>query len=324
MEVLWLRPDKPENVSVGRHRVATILEDRGHDVRVENATVDDFGRVLREPADVIVGTTRLGALVGVWRRSLLGTPVVVDHIDPISQFRRNNGRATTAAVGLAESVAFRLADHVVVVYEEEVPRVARRARSYTKTTLGVDYDRFADPSDEAVEAAREALAAEGVGDGPTAVYVGGLEPAYHVEAAADAMAHLPEWEFVVLGDGSRRAAIEDHPDESVHYLGTVPHEQVPGFLREADVGVCLVDDPNTLKVLEYGAAGLPTVCVAGDPEERFGDLVEYCRLDPADVAAAIRRAAEREDVSAFREFAAGFDWSSVADDYEAAIERVVR
>lgn len=325
MRILWLRPDKPDDISVGRHRIARILEERGHEVRVQNTTFADFAGVLREPADVVLGTTRLGALVATWRGLVTGTPAVIDHIDPISQFRRNNGRLKTRAVGAAESVAFRLADHVMVVYDEAVPRVERHARAYTKTTLGVDYDRFAEPDDDVLAAAREGLAEAGLdADRQRVIYVGGIEPAYHVETVADAMAHLPDWDFVVLGDGSRREAIETHPQENVHFLGTVPHEHVPGYLHESDVGICLLDDRNTLKILEYGAAALPAVNAAGDAEERFGDLIDYCSLDPADVAEAIERAAERDDVAAFQSFTSDFSWASVADDYEAALERVVR
>lgn len=324
MRILWLRPDKPDDISVGRHRIAKILEARGHEVRVQNTTLGDFASVLREPADVVLGTTRLGALVATWRGLVTGTPAVIDHIDPISQFRRNNGRLKTTVVGAAESVAFRLADHVMVVYDEAVPRVERHARSYTKTTLGVDYERFADPDEEVLEAARKGFDEAGLdADRKRVIYVGGIEPAYDVETVADAMAHLPDWDFVVLGDGSRREAIETHPQDNVHYLGTVPHEHVPGYLRESDVGICLLDDPNTLKILEYGAAELPAVNAAGDVEKRFGDLIDYCSSDPADVAEAIERAAAREDVAAFQSFTSDFGWTSVADDYEAALERVV-
>lgn len=327
MEVLWLRPDKPADVSVGRHRIAAILQERGHDVRVENATVADFRHVLggSGDVDVVVGTTRLGALVAVWRKLLRGTPAVVDHIDPIEQFGRTHGRLATGLVGLVERVAFRLADHVMVVYEEEVPRVERDARGVTETGLGVDFERFADPDESAVQRAREHLEESGLDLArERVIYVGGIEPAYHVETVADAMAHLPDWDFVVLGDGSRREAIETHPQENVHYLGTVPHERVPGYLHASDVGICLLDDRNTLKLLEYGAAGLPAVNVEGDAETRFEGLIEFCTLDPADVAAAVERAAvhDADDVDAYRTFVRDFGWESVADDYEAVFRRV--
>lgn len=325
MNVLWLRPDKPENLSVGRHRIAAILSERGHDVTVRNTVPGDFLQVLREPADVVVGTTRLGALVAVWRRLLRGTPAIIDHIDPISQFRANRSRLLGPLVQLSESVAFRLADHVMVVYEEAIPRVERHARNYTKTSLGVDYDRFANPSPAAVDVAEKHLAEAGISSHrKRVVYVGGIEPIYNVEAAADAMRYLPNWDFLVIGDGSRRDVVEDHPSENVHYLGTVEHEYVPGYLDVSDVGICLCDDRHTLKILEYGAASVPAVNVEGDAEARFGDLIDYCTLDPEDVAATIKRADEREDLAEFQTFTESFSWESIADDYESVFEQVTK
>lgn len=319
MKVLWLRPDKPENVSVGRHRLAGILRDRGHEVTVRNATVGDAPSLLREPADVVVGTTRLGALIGAVRRLLAGTPLVVDHIDPIAQFRRTHGRVMTALVSRLETTSFRVADHVMVVYAEECERVARYNAAVTETRLGVEVDRFADPDAEIVDRAREAVA-EAVGpDARTVVYVGGLEPAYNVRTLVDAMDHLAAWDLLVLGDGSQREVVES-AGENVHYLGTVPHEAVPGYMHVADVGVSLVDDPNTLKVLEYGAAGLPVVSLAGDPEARFGEAVTYCSREPEDVARAVRTAAAAGSDDALFEIARRHSWASIADEYEAALE----
>lgn len=324
MNVLWLRPDKPDNVSVGRHRIAEVLRDRGHDVSVRNAGVKSFRTVLATDPDVVVGTTRLGAVVGCWKKLLDGTPLVVDHIDPISQLRRNHGRTYTWLIGQLEQATFRLADHVLVVYEEELDRVRAHSDAVTKTVLGVDYDRFASPSTEALEYARDVIAAEGSDDRRTLVYVGGLEPVYNLDAALDAISFLDGWQFLVLGDGSQRDRIEaaSANSDSVVYPGTVPHEYVPGFLNESDVGICLVDDANTLKLLEYGAAGLPAVNVEGEAEDRYDGLVTFCSLDPEDVARAVRESYEHAPVEEFREYTRQFGWDAIASEYEAAFDSV--
>lgn len=322
MNVLWLRPNKPENISVGRHRIAGTLDDRGHSVAVENTTFTDFGGVLTSDPDVVIGTTRLGAVVGGWRKLLRRTPLVVDHVDPIAQFERNHGQWATLGVAGVETVAFRLADHVMVVYDEELPRVRRHADGVTETHLGVDFELFANPPDETLRRAREILDEHTDPERNRVIYVGGIEPAYHVLTAVEAMEHLPEWDFVVLGDGSQRDAIEHTERKNVHYLGTVPHELIPGFLHESDVGICLIDDRNTLKLLEYGAARLPAVNVEGDAEQRFEGLVEFCDLRPRNVAAAIRNAHRRGPRDEFQAFTKQFGWESVADQYEAVLEDV--
>jgi len=324
MHILWLRPDKPENISVGRHRIGLELEARGHQVEIRDTTVGDFWGVLQESPDVVVGTTRLGAFVGTWRRIMAGTPLLVDHIDPISQLRRSHGRITVWGASQAEKVAFRLADHVMVVYEEELPRVDRHASKVTHTSLGVDYDLFSDPPEDTVAAATDAVDDRIPPDGNVLLYVGGLEPQYHLTTVVEALDHLDNWHFVILGNGSQREQFEDFDDnhENVHYLGSVPYEYVPGYMHVSDVGITLLNDRNTLKVLEYGAAGLPVVHIEGDAEEVFDGMVTFCSLDPFDVARAIQQAtgAETEPLDTV---ARERSWESIADTYDSIIKEIL-
>ena len=141
--------------------------------------------------------------------------------------------------------------------------------------------------------------------------------------AVRAMERLPEWEFVVLGDGSQREQLEQVRREDVHYLGTVQHELIPGFLHQSTVGISLVDDRNTLKLLEYGPAGIPAVSVKGDAETRFSGLVQFCSLDPRAVAKAIQQARMSNNVDAYQKFVQQFSWRSIADQYEQACKRAV-
>jgi glycosyltransferase involved in cell wall biosynthesis len=321
--VLWLTPDKPENISVGRERIADHLRAAGHDVTIRGVTARTALASLREAYefDVVVGTTRAGAIAGAAMRVATVCPLVVDHVDPIRQFRETNGPVAAAVVQVLEDASFLLAAESLYVYPEERGRVERWSRRTTRTDLGVEYDRFADPSGAAVATARESL--QTAGDGPTAIYVGGLEPMYNIGTLLDAMERLPNWNLIIVGDGSQRNTVSRRAAESanVEFLGTVPHDAVPGYLSLADVGVCLVDDAHTLKVLEYGAAGLGVVQLDGDARERFGDRVRYVRLNPDAVATAIPEAAE-SDREPLRAFAAKHDWSRIAEQYAEAIKRV--
>lgn len=324
MDILWLRPDKPDDISVGRHRIAEELERRGHRVEVRNVKFSDASRVLSRSPDVIIGTTRLGAFIAALHRVIRGTPLVVDHIDPISHLRRSRGPIVTKTVDYLERLSFRVADYVIVTYEEEYERVDRYAPSVVRTSLGVDYELFSSPPADAVDDARAALDEIGVLESRILIYIGGLEPSYHIRELVASVDHLEGWALVVLGDGAERAFLEqqNRTREDVHYLGTVPYESVPGYLHLADVGVSLVDDPNTLKVLEYGAAGLPAVQVRGAAEARFGDRVMYCTTDPADIASAVERAAAAGETS-LDELASRHRWAAIADDYEAALDGAV-
>lgn len=323
MDVLWLTPDKPENISVGRRRIADGLEQSGHRVVLRGTTGRTIARSLSERGcyDVVVGTTRAGALAGMAVSRGLSVPLVVDHVDPIRQFRGTHPRWLSAPVGVAEALAFRLAAHVLYVYDEERERVAARTDRFTKTALGVDFDRFADPDPSVLEAGRERLRnydpAENV-----AVYVGGLEPLYNVTCLLDAVQYLDEWSLLVLGTGSLSDQVRRRADGStVIYPGTVPHEEVPGLLHASSVGLSLVDDAHTLKVLEYGAAGLPVVQLDGYARGRFGDRLTYCDPNSESVADAIRSASER-DGGSLRSFVSRFDWAEIAATYDDVLTRV--
>jgi glycosyltransferase involved in cell wall biosynthesis len=325
VRVCWLTPDKPADISVGRRRIADRLEREGFDVTLRGTTPTTVRGTLRERSayDAVVGTTRAGAFAGLTTKAL-GTPLVVDHVDPIRQFETTHPRWLAAGVRAGENLAFRVADHVLYVYEEEARRVRRYARAATETDLGVAFERFADPPSDVCDRARERLEAAGV-EGPTVVYVGGLEPIYHVGAMLDAARYLDDWTLVVLGAGSLAPAVERAASEheNVVFLGTVDHADVPGYLHAADVGVSLVDDPHTLKLLEYGAAGLGVVQARGRAEGRFGEHVAYADPTGEDVARAVRAAVDRADGGAFREFVRRFDYGRVAEDYARVLRDVV-
>lgn len=321
--VLWLTPNKPGNISVGRQRIAAALEDRGVDVTVQ---AGDFATLRAQtvaggPYDVVVGTTRAGAIVGTVVSLTQDLPLVVDHVDPIRQFYETRSGLLSPLVERLENVAFRRAAHVLYVYPEEESRLRKRATSYSATDLGVDYRLFAEPSDRAIQ-----TAVDRIGDinDKVVVYIGGLEPIYGIEALLASADHLEEWTLLIAGTGSLEPSVESAATDSdtVRYLGTVPHEDVPGYLSLADVGVALVDDPHTLKVLEYGAAGLPVVQRSGRAESRFGGLVTYCSLDPEEIADAIRRAERESTGEALRTYVRHFDWERIANDYYEAITTV--
>ena len=278
----------------------------------------------RDRYDLLIGTTRAGAIVATVIGRATGKPVVVDHVDPIRQFRENNSQFLHAPVRLTENVAFRLANSVLFVYQEERERVSKYAKRCVKTELGVDYERFSNPDLEVIDRACEHLSEHELQEN-VAIYVGGLEPIYHVDELLSAVSNLSDWSLVVLGEGSLRESVEKAADrrENIHYLGLVPHEIIPGYLHLSDVGMSLVNDPHTLKLLEYGAAGLSVVQAAGRAEERFGDLVEYADPNPRSIADAIERAENQDNLDELQSFAAQFDWEGITEDYQEVLKSII-
>lgn len=329
MKVLWLTPDKPENISVGRRKIADSLAALGIDVTLRGTTAQTMLTSLREwgEYDLLVGTTRAGAIAGAALSILTRTPLVVDHVDPIRQFAETHPRWLALAVRLAENVSFALAAHVLYVYLEEEERVCRYAHAASKTSLGVAYDRFADPDPQVIEHVRARLAEEGISDDTKIlIYVGGLEPIYHINDLLAAIEHLNGWTLLILGTGSLKEQVERAADdrEDIIFLGTVDHANVPGYLHAATAGICLVDDPHTLKVLEYGATGLPTVQLRGRAEDRFGTYVEYCAPCPQGIACAVRAVSKRRGNETFQEYVQDFDYKWVADHYSRVFQAVAR
>lgn len=326
VKILWLTPDKPDNISVGRNRIADHLEDSGFEVTIRGTTSQTVLMSVREYGDydVVIGTTRAGAFAGMVLKPLYRCPLIVDHVDPIRQFEETRQRALAALVRIFENVSFVFADQVLFVYEEERERVARYTDRFSKTDLGVEVDRFRDPDSEITSAAKDQFEEWMVKEN-VAIYVGGLESMYHVEELLQAMTQLSNWSLVVIGDGSLRQQVTNAAAQrnNVHYAGTVPHYRVPGYLQAADLGISLVDDPHTLKVLEYGIAGLPVVQLAGRAESRFGELVEYTDLDPHHIAETIRSTGSKDPHCDLRSFASTYDWRDIADDYTEAITSVM-
>lgn len=321
MNVLWLTPDKPENISVGRQRIADRLEQRGFDVTLRGTTARTAYRSFqeRQKYDAIVGTTRAGAIVGAGIRLSGGPPLVVDHVDPIRQFEETHPRYLAAAVRVGEALAFHVSAATLFVYEEERKRVERYASRAVKTDLGVEFDRLADPDDAVLDRVEDKLSRFDLRE-KVLVYVGGLEPLYNVEELLAAAKLLDSWSLVVAGGGELEPTVRRaHDGASVVFLGTVPHDEVPGYVALADVGISPVDDPHTLKVLEYAAAGLPVVQLDGRARTRFGDWVTYCDPTPDSIARAVEEAADA-DPTPLREFAERFDYSNIANTYARVIK----
>ena len=323
--VLWLTPDKPENISVGRQRIAVELEASGVDVTLRGTTLRTVVHSLREIGryDAVIGTTRAGALAGIAVKLIHRQPLIVDHVDPIRQFETTHPGWLARIVRVLENVSFTLADHVLYVYEEEADRVTKYAGSRTKTDLGVDFDRFADPDPVVVRMAADHVDSLDTAD-DIVVYVGGLEPIYHISELLEAMDLLDDWTLLVLGEGSLSETVSEAAAsrDDVVYLGSVPYDEVPGYLQAADVGVSLVDDPHTLKVLEYGAAGLAVVQAAGHAEARYGARLEYCDVAPQSIADAIQSVEPDSKASRLSSYAEEFRWSDIAENYLAVIQDV--
>jgi glycosyltransferase involved in cell wall biosynthesis len=147
---------------------------------------------------------------------------------------------------------------------------------------------------------------------PRAVYVGTMTGWFNWDLVLGAARLLPEVSFCLLG----RGPVPTDMPANVHYLGACPHEQVPGYLQHADVGLIpFLDLPRIrridrpLKYYEYLASGLP---IAATPHGHLADMAPHARfgVTPETYAEAIRQSlgANAEERAALMAEAAPHSW----------------
>lgn len=331
MDVLWLRPSKPDNISVGRERVAAVLEANGVDVTVLDASgleaLSATCEGLTSDYDAIVGTVRMGLYVGVVISSVTRLPILADITDPIEQVSYLPSPLYRIVHSL-ENFSLRQADARVFLYESSYERAASNGLSGTKLDNGVDYDKFADPDPEIRAEAKERLGDAINPTKKTAVYVGGLEPVYNIRTILAAAEKFSDWNFLFVGDGSLADEVSEAASRlsNVYYPGSVRYELVPGVLSYADAGLCLVDAEQPLKVLEYGAAGLPTLALSGELEMRFpDDALYYIEPEPREVVEALESLGSSSDTTygeTLREIARDHSWEQIGNRYLELLHQI--
>lgn len=204
------------------------------------------------------------------------------------------------------------AAHLAYAVSEPVARWARDLAGVDVAVLpnGVDPARFAVGPRDAGDADAGAWSGRTAGAGRPLVvaFVGTFRPWHGTGVLLDALARLgarppaglPPLRLLLVGDGPCREATVRRAAElgvDVRDTGPVPPDAVPGLLAGADVAVAPYPAGDAyfspLKVMEYLAAGLPTVAGAvTDLPRLFADGSELLLVPPGDagaLAAALHR-----------------------------------
>ena len=173
----------------------------------------------------------------------------------------------------------RAADRVCVVSADHANSVSylRRAAQHQSQMLiempnGVDTELFSPGEDDSKLRERLGIPA----DAPVVAFVATLDRAHHfkrVDLALEAIQRVPEAgdgrngpHLVVAGGGElveefRRQATAAGIGERVHFLGAVPHSDLPDLLRSADLMLLTTEPPESFGIvlIEAMACGLPTI-----------------------------------------------------------------
>jgi glycosyltransferase involved in cell wall biosynthesis len=169
---------------------------------------------------------------------------------------------------------------------------------------GVDTELFAPGADQT-----SVRRAAGIpDDAVVAAFVATLDRAHHfkrLDVAIDALAALgrPDVHLLVAGGGEllndfRGRAARAGAADRVHFLGGVPHSELPNMLRAADLMLLTTEPPESFGIvlIEAMACGLPTIATEYPGVRAVVDPGETgLVVPPADaraVAAAIERLVE--------------------------------
>lgn len=164
----------------------------------------------------------------------------------------------------------------------------------------MNYELFAEPDEGVVQEARKILDAAGVDvEKPVVVYLGVLTSHYCIEEILAAAAVVPEWEFLLIGEGSLDTEVRQAATEldNVYYPGAFEYRLMPGFLAHADIGFCFKDAEQPLKLKEYGAAGLPIIVRPGELSKWYDeDELMFGEPEPDAIATRLKDLQEDESI----------------------------
>jgi glycosyltransferase involved in cell wall biosynthesis len=141
--------------------------------------------------------------------------------------------------------------------------------------FGVDTEKFSPGSKD-----KELIKKLGIENCPVVISLRNLEPIYDVETLIRAiplvLKEIPSVKFIIAGKGSeeeklRNLAKELKVSESVRFVGFIPNDELPKYLRTADVYVStsLSDAGISASTAEAMACGLPVIITKTGENEKW-------------------------------------------------------
>lgn len=251
-------------------------------------TLRDLIRLIREFRPHVVHThTAKAGFVGRWAAYLCGVPVIV-HTFHGHVFHSYFGRFKTAIFRFFETLTADLSDVIVTLSEglkqELVDYGIASPDRFRVIPLGLDLEPFTN-SIQWQGQFRAQLG--GSTENPLVGIIGRLVPvknhALFLSAARHILNNYPHVRFVVVGDGERRAELEEQMSElgiasQVHFVGW--QQNLPRIYADLDAIVISSNNEGTpVSLIEAMAAGVPVIstAVGGVPdllhEGDFGSLV---------------------------------------------------
>ena len=336
MNVLWLRPSNRwggENVSSRRERIAEHLQEMGVTVDLVDASGLDALTAMRKAIsgdyDVIVGTVRVGVPIGYFLSKILRKPFVASVSDPLESQDYLSPPLYKLVCRVEWSVLKR-ADDVFFVESKSYENALERGIEGGMARNAANYEMFAEPDEEVIKEAKELLQEHGVDtDKNIAIYIGSLTQNGHFDEITEAAKTMSDWEFVFVGEdwGANISELVDGV-QNAHFLGSYEHRLMPGFLYHSSAALCLVDTEMSLKINEYGAAGLPTLGYPGKQKKVFSeDELIYVDSNPQNISEELQKLASDDEYAQkysknLRNHAKEHTWEDIAKKYYDSIDEL--
>jgi glycosyltransferase involved in cell wall biosynthesis len=232
----------------------------------------------REAIDLVLERQSLWSIAGLQFAQREGRPFFLEVNAPLAdqqqQYRELDMVETAVAI---ERLLFANATRILATSPALQGYAQSRGASRRNIRVipcGVGSDWFAAPGRAGTRHANEFV----IG------FVGSLKPWHGVEILLDAFLQLTyrsaRYRLLVVGDGPLLPQVESfcrrhHLTQVVTLAGSVPHEHVPKYLAQIDVGLAPYPPMplfyfSPLKLWEYAAAGVPIVASSsGDLPELF-------------------------------------------------------
>ncbi|WP_339105647.1 glycosyltransferase [Haloterrigena salinisoli] len=223
-------------------------------------------------------------------------PAVYTHHTPIEEYFHQNVKFESVANALSKLYvpmenAFLRSFDIVTASTSRIERDVE----HVQLPVGIDMEFF-QPTDEDWYPDRTVIG-----------YSGRLSMEKNVSEILRLADALPEYDFVIVGDGPYRDCLEREAPDNVEIRGFLPREELPIFYSSIDAFVTAsTADTLGLSTLEANACGTPVAAtdvppfdrtIGSDNGERFAygdceamvDAVETCLRMDRDTRAAIER-----------------------------------
>lgn len=247
--------------------------------------------------DILYERYNLYLLAGLRLKRKLGLPMLLEINAPLAEERARFGNLALKPIARrCENALWRGADWVLPVTQVLAERVARVRGSAGIAVIhnGTDLGNEPDPGVDI----RSKL---GLSDKVVLGFVGFVRPWHGLEWAIHALSRLgKDVHLLVVGDGPARAALEEQARtldvaERVHFVGRVPHQEIPAYVRSFDIALQTraVDYASPLKLFEY--MGLGRAIIAPDQpnlREILRPGIDALLFDPDDEASFFSALAE--------------------------------